>query len=227
MTEMLAEKYVPHLRYDRREPYSLTAVGYYIHRGSGPSPSSGQYVRVEPGETAVEYAFFYDFDIQHLYDLEHVFVTIGAAGEITGVLGSFHGKLLNHLIPGEISFEGTHVIEYVQPGKHAFMPRPHYFQLAPDRDGCCNIRAGSDGFLIGPRFEGRLTTDRAFDKKVERFIRQHHSFTPSWQFGEDYPYLKRTEEVLMPWEELEELIVRRMEEWKRKIDEGINGTNVR
>lgn len=218
MTEILAEKYVPHLRYDKNEPYSLTAVGYTVHRQSGGSPSCRLHINVEPGETVLEYAFFYDFDIQHLYDLEHVFVKINTVGEIVGVLGSFHGKFLNNLIPGETSFEGTHVIEYVQPGKHAFMPQPHYFQLAPDRNGSCNVHAGSDGFLIAPMFEGRLFTDEVFNKRVEQYIRKYHSFTPSWEFIAEYPHLKKAEEVLITWEELDRLIVSRMKDWKRKID---------
>ena len=218
MTEELVKKYVPHLRYDKMEPYAPEAVGYTVFRGSGKSPSSRLLVRTKPGETVIEYAFYYDFDIQHLYDLEHVFVRINKMGEIVGVLGSFHGKFLNNLIPGETAFEDTHVVEYVQPGKHAFMPAPHYFQLAPDRNESCNVYAGSDGLLIAPMFEGRLSTDEAFDRKTEQYIRQHYSFSPSWEFTSECPRFKRPEELLMPWEELDGLIVKRIADWKRKID---------
>ena len=214
----LAEKYVPHLRYDKMEPYSLEAVGYTVFTLPEKSSSCNFRVAMELGETVIEYAFFYDFDIQHLYDLEHVFVKINETGQITGVVSSFHGKFLNSFLEGELAFEDTHPVLYVQPGKHAFMPLPHYFRLFLDRDGCCGRNAGSDGFLVAPMFAGRLSTDRDFDRKVERYIREHHAFIPSWEFVAEYPGLRRTEEVLMTYEELDRLIVERMTRWKEIIE---------
>lgn len=242
----LAEKYIPHLRYDRAEPYSPEAVGYTVytaagsrradnifredvshtaddicmtdaaHRSMFKSPSCRLRLELEPGETLIEYAFYYDFDIQHLYDLEHVFVKVDKEGGIIGVLGSFHGKFLNNFIEGETQFEETHVILYVQPGKHAFMPNPHYFVLVPDRDKCCGEYAGRDGLLIAPMFEGRLFTDEVFDRKVEDYVRENYAFVPTWEFtAQD---IRRTDEVLMTWEELDGLIVERITEWKHKIE---------
>lgn len=254
----LAERYIPRLRYDRAEPYSPEGVGYTVYTAHDAcrtdavpltafkSHSCRLQIEIEPGETVIEYAFYYDFDIQHLYDLEHVFVKVDREGGITGILGSFHGKFLNDLIEGETEFEGTHVILYVQPGKHAFMPKPHYFRLFPDRDRCCREYAGRDGLLIAPMFEGRLFTDEAFDRNVERYIRENHAFVPTWEFTARYPDpqpakepglqpaqdrklqigydihtvsgARRAEDLLMPWEELDVLIVERITEWKNKIE---------
>jgi len=214
----LAEKYVPSLRYDRAEPYRPEAVGYTVHRAGGGSPSCRLRLDVEPGETVVEYAFYYDFDIQHLYDLEHVFVKLNSGGRVIGVIGSFHGKFLNNLIEGETEFQGTHVVLYVQPGKHAFMPRPGYFRLFPDRDECCREYAGRDGLLVAPMFEGRIVTDRVFDRKVERYIKENYAFVPTWEFAADCPQ-RRAEDLLMPWRELEKLIVERITDWKHRIEE--------
>ena len=250
----LAERYVPRLRYDRAEPFELQGVGYTVYtadnirradnicRADSACRADGAEVKsvscklrfpVEPGETVIEYAFYYDFDIQHLYDLEHVFVRVGPEGSpqgspernpesspegrISGVLGSFHGKFLNNLLEGETEFEDTHVILYVQPGKHAFIHKPHYFRLFPERDKCCREYAGQDGLLIAPMFEGRISTDEAFDRQVERYIRENYAFTPAWEFSAEYPRLPKAEEKLMPWEELDGLIVRRIAEWKRRI----------
>lgn len=221
MTEAFVEKYVPHLRYDKAEPYSLKAVGYTVFHQKAKSLSCRLVLDMEPGESVIEYAFYYDFDIQHLYDLEHAFVRVDGSGRIVGVICSFHGKFLNALIPGETEFEGTHPVLYVQPGKHAFMPNPHYFQLALDREKCCNVLAGSDGFLIAPMFEKRLSTDEVFDRKVERYIRERHAFIPTWEFTEEYPHLCRAEDVLIPWGQLEQIIVERMKDWKQRIDEEI------
>lgn len=223
----LAERYIPHLRYDMAEPYRPEGVGYTVYEAGVKSRSCRLQVEMEPGETVIEYAFYYDFDIQHLYDLEHVFVKTDRDGRISGVLGSFHGKFLNNLIEGETQFEETHVILYVQPGKHAFMPKPHYFRLFPDRDRCCGEYAGRDGLLIAPMFEGRLSTDEAFDRKVEEYIRENHAFVPTWVFTAEEPGLptvgnaRRTEDVLMPWEELDGLIVERIAQWKHKIEKAV------
>lgn len=217
-------EYVPRLRYDRAEPFGLEGVGYTVYTAEDShtvikSVSSRLQIDLEPGETVIEYAFYYDFDIQHLYDLEHVFIKLDGEGRICGVLGSFHGKFLDNLIEGETEFEGTHVVLYVQPGKHAFMPAPHYFKLAPDRDRCCREHAGRDGLLIAPMFEGRFATDAAFDRRVEHYIRENYAFTPTWEFQARYPHLRSAEEVLMTWEELDGLIVRHITDWKRRLAE--------
>lgn len=219
----LAERYVPHVRFDRAEPFDIQGVGYTVYT-AGPasgaavqSVSSKLRIQMEPGESVIEYAFYYDFDIQHLYDLEHVFVKIDSEGRIVGVLGSFHGKFLNNLLEGETEWEGTHAILYVQPGKHAFMPAPHYFRLFPDRDKCCGEYAGQDGLLAAPMFEGRIFTEEAFDRQAEHYIKKKYAFVPAWEFSEEYPRLSKAEDLLMPWKELEELIVRRITEWKRRI----------
>ncbi len=219
MIEAFVEKYVPHLKYDRAEPYPLVAVGYTVFHQKAQSHSCRLFLEMEPGESVIEYAFYYDFDIQHLYDLEHAFVRVDSKGDIVGLICSFHGKFLNGLIPGETEFEGTHPVLYVQPGKHAFMPNPHYFQLALDRNGCCREHAGSDGLLIAPMFEDRLSTDEDFDRKVEQYIRERHAFTPTWEFVEEYPQLHRAEDVLIPWKQLEQVIVGRVKDWKRQIEE--------
>ena len=87
-----AVKYVPHLRYDKREPFPLVAVGYTIFDRQGQSPSCSVVHEMAPGERVIEYALYFDFDIQHLYDLEHVFVKVDAVGAVIGVISSIHGK---------------------------------------------------------------------------------------------------------------------------------------
>ena len=117
----LVKTYVPHLRYDRAEPFALQGIGYTLYgekmnkelldsgmkiwqngeRGiSAKSPSCRRIIQAPPEGMAIEYAFYYDFDIQHLYDLEHAFVYLDREGQIVGVESSFHGKFLNSRIEG-------------------------------------------------------------------------------------------------------------------------------
>lgn len=160
-----------------------------------------------------------------LYDLEHAFVYLDREREIIGVEGSFHGKFLNSLIEGVTEFEGSHPVLYVQPGKHAVLPAPTYFKLVIDRDTACNKDAGEAGFLIGPMFENRLCTDEALDRKVEEYIRRNYAFDPTWDFTGESPDGRSAEELLMPYEELDTLIVQRMSEWSKRIAATQKGDN--
>lgn len=217
----LAKKYVPHLRYDRAEPFALQGIGYTLYpdsAGSAKSPSCRRIIEPPAGGMAIEYAFYYDFDIQHLYDLEHAFVYLDRAGDIVGVESSFHGKFLNSRIPGVTEYQGSHAVLYVQPGKHALLPAPEYFQLVIDRDTACNRNAGEAGFLISSMFEGRLFTNQERDRKVENYIRRNYAFEPSWGFTDKSPDGRTAEELIMPYGELDGLIVERLEEWSRKIE---------
>ncbi len=218
----LAKAYVPHLRYDRAEPFGLAGIGYTIYADRRHSPSCRRVIEPVFGGMVIEYAFYYDFDIQHLYDLEHAFVYLDGEGKVAGVESSFHGKFLNSLIEGVTAFEEGHPVLYVQPGKHAFLPAPEYFRLVIDRDTACNRNAGEAGFLISSMFEGRLFTDQALDWKIEEYIRRSYAFTPTWEFTDKSPDGRSTEEVLMPYEELDALIVRRLSEWSRRISAELN-----
>lgn len=213
----LAAAYVPHLRYDKEEPFALEGIGYTIYRETAKSPSCRRTIEAPEGGIAVEYAFYYDFDIQHLYDLEHSFVYLDGEGRVIGVESSFHGKFLNSLIEGVLEFEGSHPVLYVQPGKHAFLPAPEYFKLIIDRDTACNKNAGEAGFLIMPMFEGRLATDEELDRKVEEYICQNYSFAPSWEFVKESPDGRKEEEVLMSYQELDGLVVKNLLDWAEKI----------
>ena len=213
----LAAAYVPYLRYDKAEPIPLEGIGYTIYRETAKSPSCPRTIEVPEGGVAIEYAFYYDFDIQHLYDLEHSFVYLDGEGEIAGVESSFHGFFLNSMIEGVLEFDGNHPVLYVQPGKHAFLPCGNYFQLIIDRNDACNKNAGKAGFLVAPMFVGRLFTNEEMDRKVEEYIRGNYSFTPTWEFVAKSPDGRKETEILIPYQELEQMIVERLSDWSEKI----------
>lgn len=210
----MARKYVPHFRADKEEPFSIDAVGYTFFYEDGPSRSCRRRFSLpESCSFLIEYAVYFDFDIQHLYDLEHVFVYVGEDGGVLDVEASFHGMFLKSMINGALAFEETHPVMYLQPGKHAVMPDPSYFNLFIGRERVCRELAGNDGFLVAPMFAGRLETCAETDAKVREYIRENYSFTPSFC----YEPAKGDAPLLMPWEELDERIVERMKEWLLKI----------
>lgn len=218
----LAAAYVPHLRYDKAEPFALQGIGYTIYRESLKSPSCRRVIEAAEGGLVIEYAFYYDFDIQHLYDLEHSFVYLDGSGKVTGVESSFHGKFLNSMIENVLEFEDNHPVLYVQPGKHALLPAPDYFKLVIDRDTACNKNAGEAGFLIMPMFEDRLSTNEETDRKVESYIRSHYAFAPAWEFTAESPDGRKESELLMPYRELDEMIAERLFDLSEKIKKSVD-----
>ena len=210
----IALRYLPHIYMDTREPFTLDGVGYTVLRASGESPSFKRVVTLEKGVAfCVEYAMYFDFDIQHLYDLEHIFVYVGEDGEVADIEASYHGKYLKSKINDLPVLRGTHPLLYCQPGKHAFLPAPEYFNVQPGLMTNCDIHAGDSGFLAAWTLDGRLTTDEETDRAVRAYIKRHFAFTPSMTFA-----LRETPEaVVMPWPALKETMISRLGNWLRVI----------
>jgi len=181
----IALKYLPQFMADEREPFPIQAVGYSIYTNNNKSLSCNRLLKWNKSniQFVVEYAVFFDFDIQHLYDLEHVFVYVGVDGRIADIELSFHGKFIRGMIEGitQIVMD-THPVVFMQPGKHAMMAAPQYFQLCIGLNESCDEWSGADGFLIAPMFEKTLFTDEMIDKKVEQFLKENYAFTPAMKF---------------------------------------------
>ena len=208
MQQETVQKYAPRIFLDEAEPFSLAGIGTTIFTSDGKSPSFPREVVLPKGaELAIEYAYFWDYDIEHLYDLEHVWIYIDANGRVIGAEASFHGRYLKAMLPFvQPVFHDTHLNIYCQPGKHAFLPKGEWFQLLPDLISCCNGSAGSGGLLVNELFAHCLNKDKDTDEAVRRYIKGHFSFEPSLRFAPKLP----ESSLYMPWEELYELIPRRI-----------------
>lgn len=83
----LALAYQPYIQKDLNEPFPIRYFGYTVFRDREPSPSFPK-LTLDPSELGaayiIEYAVYYDYDIQHLYDLEHVWVAVDQAGTVSG-----------------------------------------------------------------------------------------------------------------------------------------------
>lgn len=92
------EKYKPVIMQDKKEPFQITAAGCTLFRETGQSssfPKKKIRINKETTDCAIEYAIWYDYDIQHLYELEHVWVYVNHDGSVQKAEASFHGKYLN------------------------------------------------------------------------------------------------------------------------------------
>ncbi|OKP82198.1 hypothetical protein [Paenibacillus sp. P32E] len=198
---LLAARYAPCLLFDPCEPFFPVRIGITVLRQEGNSPSFRRRLIVNHPdvEAVVEYAIYYDYDIQHLYDLEHVWVYIGRDGEVADVEASFHGKYLKGLLHGRTNLSGTRAALYVQPGKHALSPLPELFELLPGFVSCTQEEAGADGLIYGDFYSGVLTTDEDIDSRVRRYL-QTFRFTPSLTY-QSWDYADR-EDLFVSWSQL-------------------------
>ena len=197
----LALAHQPMLYRDLREPFRVRRLGYTVFHQAAPSDSFDGKL-IDPAEYGaayvIEYAVYYDFDIQHLYDLEHVWVAVDAQEEVCACLSSFHGmRLCASGLPGVFRAEGGRPVLYTQPGKHALLPSPELFGLHPQSRSCCREKAGG-GLLIKEMFAGRLHTTPEQDGRITRYIRKHFSFDPAWEFVRE----EVAPEQMIPWEKL-------------------------
>ena len=201
----LAKKYAPMIHFDRKETIPLLKVGYSIIRRSAQSPSFRRLLALpSDAKLMIEYAYYWDFDIQHMYDLEHIWVTVGHDGEVVSAQASFHGKFFNlfdHDLPFALPPEGRHVHAFCQPGKHAFLPDGRLFRLVPEWYESCNIHAGG-GVLVGGPFQGIYEPTEQDNALSQRYIKENLTFYPSLEFVPSDP------EALsfIPWHEMFEWI---------------------
>ncbi len=198
----------PILYMDRLEPFKPVRVGVTVFEATAPSPSFDRIVHVDPERIrfVVEYAIYWDYDIQHLYELEHVWIYVGRDGRIEGCEGSFHGRYLVGLLRdrSNVTDDGR-VILYSQPGKHAMSPLEEVFRLLPNVESCCMEEAGKDGLLEPDMFRGEFKRGKLDDELSERHLRAF-AFRPSFEY---VPH-EWTPGIFVPWSELRREIPERM-----------------
>lgn len=206
----LFARYQPRIWHDRKEPFPILRMGCSLFREPGQSasfPGLQLDPQAEGADMLLEYAVYYDYDIQHLYDLEHVWVAIDASGAVTGCWSSFHGMRLRVSgVPGLFRLDGTHPVLYAEPGKHALLPDPSLIYLHDQFPAVCNVHSGG-GLLIPPMLDGLLHTTPEQDSAIRRYIRARFAFQPSMEFRPEAV----AEERLVDWPELLEEIPRLVE----------------
>lgn len=209
-------QYQPHIFHDLNEPFPIRALGCMLFETPGRSESFSNLTldpEREGAQFIIEYAIYYDYDIQHLYDLEHIWVAVDAQGAVCGCWSSFHGMRLCASGVENFHCEGTHPVLYAQPGKHAMLPDPGLFGLHPDFHRACAELCGG-GLLVPPMLKGRMTTDDAQDARICRYIRENFAFAPSGL----YERCALSDSQFMTWPELLDQIPRMVGAQLRNID---------
>lgn len=216
-------KYAPYIYFDDNEPFFPVRVGITVLEEAGPSPSTRRtFDFKDPKVKAIiEYAIYWDYDIQHLYELEHVWVYVGHDGEVADCDASFHGRHFKGLLHDRSNIaDGTHVILYSQPGKHAFLPQPEMFYLLPDLMISTDETAGRRGLLITGPFDGVYTTDEETDRLVEQYLKTFR-FKPAMTFKE----YRIDPALYVTWPELHAEVPLRIKDRLAEIKQFLGGDN--
>ncbi len=214
----LAVRYWPHVMKDRNEPFSIRKIGVTVFDRPAESPTFPRFF-IDPSrygwKMLIEYAVYMDYDIQHLYELEHIWIAVGADGAVKDCLCSFHGLCMHAAgIPELYRMKEGKPVLYMQPGKHAFMPDPKLFGLHVMKDSCCNTDAGG-GLLIPPMLGDRMTTSPEQNERIRAYMKKHFSFQPAWVFE---PVMPPEESAYLSAEELLERIPALVAEQLRIIE---------
>lgn len=220
----LAARYAPVIRFDAREPFLPGVVGYTVFRQSGPSPSFPRRVELDaagrpPADLAIEYAIWWDWDIQHLYELEHAWVYLDAGGQVVGAEASWHGGYHDMAVNGVLPLTGQRLTLFSEPGQHAFAPgRDWLEERLPLTQKSCRRYAGRGGVWVTPLFKGII---QAKTPQADRLVHTHlekFAFEPSLDFSQIYQI---PAEILVPWPALFEWIPDRVAGWVSGLERAI------
>ena len=208
----LAGAVAPVIRFAANEPFLPTRVGITVLTEPRQSPSAELMITFGPGvDRVIEYAIWWDWDIQHLYELEHVWLKVDAAGRVVAVAASAHGELFDMLRPdGSLPIEDGRVTLYAEPGKHAFHAVPETIVARREwLEASCGPMTSAGHVLINAMFETAFAAITAADHRAVRRHLQGRAFLPSFTFDQrfDVATLDR-----LSWPQLHDYIARRVPE---------------
>ncbi|MEL6269059.1 MAG: glycerophosphodiester phosphodiesterase family protein, partial [Chloroflexota bacterium] len=219
----LAIKYAPRIRFDRVEPFWPSVVGYTVFRKSTKSLSFPRNIELDESvEAVIEYATWWDWDIQHLYELEHIWVYVDADGNIVRTDASWHGGWNQmQTADSEIPLENGRVTLFSEPGKHAFAATTTtLLERRPVTDASAGENAGKMAVHVTPLFEGVILDRTPTNNRVVRTYLERLRFTPTYEFTSVFDL---RDAVFVPWNTLQEWIPERVNVWvehlKRQIPE--------
>lgn len=221
----LAARYAPLIHFDHHEPFFPLVVGYTLFTADGDSPSFPRRIELHgpdhpPAVLAIEYAIWWDWDIQHLYELEHTWSYVGADGSVVYAEASWHGGyhpavLADGSVP-KAAPDTDHPAVYSEPGKHAFAPTPErLLERSPKTIESCRVKAGSGGVWVTPLFEGILNSRKTpeADARVAAWLKPH-AFTPAFVWDRDFLV---TRDLLVPWPAVFQWVPARIDWWLKRL----------
>jgi glycerophosphoryl diester phosphodiesterase len=217
----LARRHAPRIRFDVREPFLPLVVGYTVFRENGKSLSFPRDITLPDNAVcAIEYAVWWDWDIQHLYELEHIWVYLDGDEEVVAADASWHGGF--HIMvdaDGHVPMEDGRVTLFSESGKHAFAPVIDWLlKRKPTTDKSCGKRSGRMGVHVTPLFEGLIYDRLPLNNNVVHAYLERLTFTPTYDFSHQF---ELTNTVFTPWQTLFAWIPSRVKWWADYLRETI------
>ena len=208
----LALRYAALIRFDAKEPFLPAAVGYSVFRTGGASASFPRDIVLDEGIAfAIEYAVWWDWDIGHLYELEHIWVYVDGDGALVDVEASWHGDYNRMAAAHQSPSLDNRPLLYSEPGKHAFAASP---QVLLEREAktraSCGRQAGKMGLHVTPLFEGIINERKPLNNRLVHSYLERLRFEPSFVFSQEFDLRAA---VFAPWPQLYEWIPRRISAW--------------
>ena len=217
----LARRNAPRIRFDKYEPFLPSVVGYTVFRADAPSVSFPRQITLPPGAAcAIEYAIWWDWDMGHLYELEHIWVYLDANETLVAAEASWHGGFHAMLTEaGQMPIEDGRLTIYSESGKHAFAPSPAMLLARAEmtiRE--CGGFAGMMGVHVTPLFEGFIHERMPPNNQLVRTYLQRLAFAPSFEYSQLFdlatvPYV--------PWARLFQWIPTRIKWWTEELERTI------
>ena len=216
----LAKQHAPILYFDKLEPFLPSAVAFTVFTAETKefkSPSFKRNISLEEGvSTVIEYAIWWDWDIQHLYELEHLWVYLNEQGNLIRTEASFHGDFHDlETQASETPQEQGRAVAYSEPGKHAFAGYAEQLKkLRPINQELCTNFAGQGDVLVNHMFKGKIQTTPLNRRLATRYM-QACAFSPSYNFNQRFD-LKDV--AFFNWTDLEEWIPKRVNSWLTQLE---------
>lgn len=182
----LARRLAPMIRFCDNEPFLPSRAGISVLTAPGRSPSAALDITFEPGVAKViEYAIWWDWDIQHLYELEHIWLKLDARDQVVAVEASAHGGIFPMVLAdGSLPIETGRVTLVSAPGKHAFSATPEgQLPAAEITAVSCQELAGRATILVNDMFRAALDGLSAEDHRAVKRYLQARAFLPAAQFN--------------------------------------------
>ncbi len=199
-------EYAPIIYMDKKEPFKIKKIGYEVYTENGSrSKSFNRSFDFENHKgtiQVIEYAYYLDYDIQHLYDLEHIWIYIDKEYSVVGAEGSYHGRFLNAVVPDMTTFNNKRIKMYSQPGKHAMLADPRLMYLYPELFESCGRLAGIHGLDAPDRYLKNIKVSEEENQKIVNYIVNNYTFKPAMEFE----ICNVPEKDYMSWNELAEAI---------------------
>lgn len=197
-----AQRFAPILMLDRAEPFRPVQIGASVFKAEAQSPSS-KFTVTPQGEICFEFAIFWDYDIGHLYDLEHIWVHI-SGGTVVAVEATFHGQ--RQTIDLDLADERPQV--WCEAGKHAhFQNRDQRDKMAEATHQMSGPLAGQGGVHTGNPFSADFGDLTAHDHRLATLFLVRQGFEPA---GSDALAWDLTQVPMVPWPDMPAFIADRM-----------------